>query len=108
MIANGILTFWRRYAPLLAICAIAGTIGVTMVHILGADERIDPWIAYGILIGIGVGIVPQVPMIPNQAAVRAEDMAAAPQMTFLRRILTPLHGIDRGCIYQWLGKSADL
>lgn len=82
MIANGILTFWRRYAPLLAICAIAGTIGVTIVHILGADERIDPWIAYGILIGIGVGIAPQVPMIPNQAAVRAEDMAAAPQMTF--------------------------
>ncbi|KIM98230.1 hypothetical protein OIDMADRAFT_56606 [Oidiodendron maius Zn] len=38
MIANGILAFWRRYAPLLAICAIAGTIGVTMVHTLGADE----------------------------------------------------------------------
>lgn len=91
MIANGILTFWRRYNVLLVIGAIAGTIGLTMVHTLGANMSIGPWIGYEILIGIGVGIALQVPMIANQAAVGIEDMAAVTAMTlFTENISTSI------------------
>lgn len=91
LIANGILTFWRRYTPFLVIGAIAGTIGVTMVHTLGADTRIGPWIGYEILIGMGVGMALQVPMIANQAAVGIEDMAAVTSMTmFVENIGTAI------------------
>lgn len=81
MVANGILTFYRRYTPFLVIGAIAGTIGVAMVHTLGAEAHIASWIGYEILIGMGVGIALQVPMIANQASVGIEDMAAVTALT---------------------------
>lgn len=81
MITNSILTVWRHYTPLLVIGPIAGTIGVAMVHTLGAEAHISLWIGYEILIGIGVGIALQVPMIANQAAVGSEDMAAVTSIT---------------------------
>jgi MFS transporter, DHA2 family, glioxin efflux transporter len=91
LIANGILTFWRRYTPFLVIGSIAGTIGVTMIHTLGADASIGPWIGYEILIGMGVGIALQVPMIANQAAVGIEDLAAVTSLTmFVENVSTAI------------------
>jgi hypothetical protein len=91
MVANGILTFWRRYTPFLVFGAIAGTIGVTMVHTLGANAPIGTWIGYEILIGVGVGVALQVPMIANQAAVGVDDMAAVTSMTlFVENIGTTI------------------
>jgi len=52
-----------------------------MVHTLGAEARISSWIGYEIFIGLGVGPPLQVPMIANQAAVSAEDIAAVTSLT---------------------------
>ena len=81
MIANGVLTFWRHYKPFLVVGAIAGTIGVTMVHTLDADAGLGSWIGYEILTATGVGLALQVPMLANQSAVGAEDIAAATSLT---------------------------
>ncbi|OCT49414.1 putative HC-toxin efflux carrier TOXA [Cladophialophora carrionii] len=81
MVANGVLTFWRHYTPFLVVGAVAGTIGVTMVHTLGADASLRSWIGFEVLTAMGVGLALQVPMIANQAAVGAEDMAAVTALT---------------------------
>ncbi|KIW92406.1 uncharacterized protein Z519_07390 [Cladophialophora bantiana CBS 173.52] len=81
MVANGLLTFWRHYTPFLVIGAVAGTVGVVMVHTLDADAGLGSWIGFEILTGMGVGLALQVPMIANQAAVGVEDMAAVTSLT---------------------------
>jgi hypothetical protein len=81
MVANGVLTFWRYYTPFLVVGALAGTIGVTMVHTLGADASLGSWIGFEVLTAMGVGLALQVPMIANQAAVGTEDMAAVTALT---------------------------
>lgn len=81
MVTNGVLTVWRQYTPFLVVGAVAGTIGVAMVHTLGADAAIGSWIGYEILTAMGVGLALQVPMIANQAAVGVEDIAGATALT---------------------------
>lgn len=81
MVANGILTFWRRYTPFLLVGAIAGTLGISLVHTLDADASNAPWVGYEIIIALGVGLALQVPMIANQAAVGFEDMAVVTSLT---------------------------
>ncbi|OAL18357.1 hypothetical protein AYO22_10773 [Fonsecaea multimorphosa] len=80
-VANGLLTFWRHYTPFLVIGAVAGTLGVVMVHTLDANAGLGSWIGFEILTGMGVGLALQVPMIMNQAAVGVEDMAAVTSLT---------------------------
>lgn len=82
MVANGLLTFSRRFTtPFLLLGAAAGTLGAGLVHTLGAEAGTAPWIGYELLVGFGVGIALQVPMIANQAAVGVEDMAAITSLT---------------------------
>ena len=91
MTANAILTFWRRFSPLLVVGAVTGTIGAGLIRTLGADAHIASWIGYEILIGFGVGLALQVPMIANQAAVGVEDMAAVTSMTlFVENVSTSI------------------
>ncbi|KIW22645.1 uncharacterized protein PV07_10922 [Cladophialophora immunda] len=80
-VANGLLTFWRHYTPFFVVGALAGTLGVVMVHTLDANAGLGSWIGFEILTGMGVGLALQVPMIANQAAVGIEDMAAVTSLT---------------------------
>jgi hypothetical protein len=91
LVANGVLTFWRKFTPMLMFGAAAGTVGVAMIRTLGADTGTGFWVAYKILVGLGVGVVLQVPMVANQAAVGAEDVAAVTALTlFVENIATTL------------------
>lgn len=81
MVANGILTFYRFFTPFLLLGAIAGTLGAVLVQTINADAPIGIWIAYEAVIGLGVGIALQVPMVANQAAVGVEDIAAVTALT---------------------------
>ncbi|KIW41851.1 uncharacterized protein PV06_05456 [Exophiala oligosperma] len=81
MVANGVLTFWRRYTPFLLVGAVAGTLGIGLVHTLDADAGNAFWVGYEIIISLGVGLALQVPMIANQAAVGFEDMAVVTSLT---------------------------
>ena len=82
MIVNGVLTFWRRhFMPFLLVGAIVGTIGAVLIHTIGPDARVRLWIIYELIVGLGVGIALQVPMIANQAAVGVDDIAAITSLT---------------------------
>ena len=92
LVANGLLTFWRRLGvPLLVFGAISGTAGTALVHSLGADASFATWVGYEAIIGMGVGMALQIPMIANQAAVGVEDMAAVTALTlFVENVGTVL------------------
>jgi hypothetical protein len=81
MVANGIITFWRRFNSLLVVGAIAGTVGVVMVHRLETTHFGSAWIGFEVLTAAGVGLALQVPMISNQAAVASQDMAAVTSLS---------------------------
>lgn len=79
--ANGILTFWRHYKPFLIVGALAGTTGVSLIYTLDMHASTAMWIGYELLTAIGVGLALQIPMIANQAAVSAEDIAAVTSLS---------------------------
>lgn len=76
MIANGILTFWRHYKPLLLVGAILMVAGNTKIYMSNARTHTSEWVSYEILSAVGIGMALQIPVIANQASVSADDMAA--------------------------------
>jgi hypothetical protein len=74
MLANGLLTFWRHYKPLLLLGAILGTAGVSKIYTLGANATTADWIGFEVLTAVGVGIALQIPMIANQTHVAVDDI----------------------------------
>lgn len=81
MVSNGLLTFWRHYKPFLLVGALLATAGVSNIYTLNATATTATWIGYEVLTATGVGLALQIPMIANQAAVGADDMAAVTSLT---------------------------
>lgn len=75
LVSNGLLTFWRHYKPFLLAGALLATAGASSIYTLNAHASTSTWIGFELLTGMGVGLALQIPMIANQAAVGAEDIA---------------------------------
>ncbi|KAF2114565.1 MFS gliotoxin efflux transporter glia [Lophiotrema nucula] len=91
MIANVILTFWRHYKPFLTVGALLSTAGVVAMYTLGPDASSGDWIGFELLTAVGVGLALQIPMIANQAAVSADDIATVTSLSlFCENIGTTL------------------
>jgi len=92
MIANGLITFWRRYyKPFLLVGALLGTAGVTKIYTLGAEASTGDWIGFELLTAVGVGLALQIPMISNQTVVSTDDIPAVTSLTlFIENMGTTL------------------
>jgi MFS transporter, DHA2 family, glioxin efflux transporter len=81
LVTNAFLTFWRHYTPFLVVGAVAGTLGVTLVHSLDANASLASWIGFEVITAMGVGFALQTSMLANQAVVGAEDIAPVTALT---------------------------
>jgi hypothetical protein len=81
MVANGVLTYWRHFKPLLLAGAICGTAGVVCLYQMGAQPSAGTWISFELLTALGVGLALQLPLIANQSVVGVDDIASVTALT---------------------------
>lgn len=81
MMANGFLTFWRHYKPLMLVGAVFVVAGNVRIYLSNARTVTSEWVGYEILSAVGIGMALQIPVIANQASVSADDLAAVTTLT---------------------------
>lgn len=76
-ILSGILiTIFGHYVPLMIASSVIGTIGAGLLYTLGLNAPSSHWIGYQALMGLGLGLGFQIPIIAAQASVEPVDISA--------------------------------
>ncbi|KIW98597.1 uncharacterized protein Z519_00258 [Cladophialophora bantiana CBS 173.52] len=74
--SGGLLTVWGQYIPLMAFGSILASIGSGLIYTLEIHSGADKWIGYQALVGIGLGLIFQIPVIVGQAIVKPSDLSS--------------------------------
>ncbi|KAK7888430.1 hypothetical protein LTR67_008776 [Exophiala xenobiotica] len=74
--SGGLLTVWGQYVPLMAVGSILAAVGSGMIYTLEIHSGSDKWIGYQALVGIGLGLIFQIPVIVGQAIVKPSDLSS--------------------------------
>jgi MFS transporter, DHA2 family, glioxin efflux transporter len=81
-VASGILiTVFGHYIPIMIIGSAIATVGSGLIYTLERDTGSDKWIGYQALIGIGLGLIFQIPVIVNQGLVTPSDISSITAQT---------------------------
>ncbi|KAL4948585.1 major facilitator superfamily domain-containing protein [Aspergillus filifer] len=87
-IAGGALVSWMgRYTPLLTIGAALIAIGSGLLSTLSVDTGPGPWAGYQILLGAGLGLAVQQPIIAMQASLSTADVPLGTAIMFFSQTL---------------------
>lgn len=81
IISGGLITVYGHFTPLMVIAAVITTIGAGLVYTLDLSSGPGAWIGYQALVGIGLGIGFQIPVIANQASVAPSDLSSVSAIT---------------------------
>jgi hypothetical protein len=65
-----------HYVPVMIIGASIGTVGAGLIYTLDVSSPASHWIPYQAIVGIGLGLVFQVPIIVCQAVVAPSDISS--------------------------------
>ncbi|KAI9852710.1 MAG: hypothetical protein M1838_005905 [Thelocarpon superellum] len=76
IISGGLITTFGHYVPLLFVSSVITTIGSGLIYTLDINAPSGHWIGYQILVGIGLGLGFQIPIIVAQASVDSSDISA--------------------------------
>ena len=74
--SGGLLTVWGHYVPLMAFGSLLASIGAGLIYTLEIESGSDKWIGYQALVGIGLGLIFQIPVIVAQAIVKPSDLSS--------------------------------
>ncbi|ETI24732.1 hypothetical protein G647_04102 [Cladophialophora carrionii CBS 160.54] len=74
--SGGLLTVWGHYVPLMALGSILASVGAGLIYTLEIESGSDKWIGYQALVGIGLGLIFQIPVIVSQAIVKPSDLSS--------------------------------
>ncbi|KIW30271.1 uncharacterized protein PV07_06026 [Cladophialophora immunda] len=74
--SGGLLTVWGQYIPLMALGSILASVGAGLIYTLEIHSGSDKWIGYQALVGIGLGLIFQIPVIVGQAIVKPSDLSS--------------------------------
>jgi MFS transporter, DHA2 family, glioxin efflux transporter len=74
--SGGILTVWGQYVPVMAFGSILASVGAGLIYTLNISSGSDKWIGYQALVGIGLGLIFQIPVIVGQAIVKPSDLSS--------------------------------
>ncbi|KIX09628.1 uncharacterized protein Z518_00709 [Rhinocladiella mackenziei CBS 650.93] len=76
IVAGGLLTVWGEYVPIMAVGSILASVGAGLIYTLEIHSGSDKWIGYQALVGIGLGLIFQIPVIVAQAIVTPSDLSS--------------------------------
>ncbi|EXJ94025.1 hypothetical protein A1O1_02418 [Capronia coronata CBS 617.96] len=74
--SGGLLTVWGHYVPLMAVGSVLAAVGSGLVYTLDVNSDSSKWIGYQALVGIGLGLIFQIPVIVGQAVVKPSDLSS--------------------------------
>lgn len=77
LFAGGIITVSGYNIPILALGSILATVAAGLMYTLQRDSDSIAWIGYQILLGVGIGLVFQVPATVAQSIVEPADISIA-------------------------------
>lgn len=70
-----------HYVPIMIVGSAISAIGSGMIYTLEQDSGSDKWIGYQALVGIGLGLSFQIPVIVNQSLVGPSDLSSVTAQT---------------------------
>ena len=76
IISGGLISTFGHYVPLMIAGSAITTIGAGLIYTLDIGTPSSHWIGYQALVGIGLGLGFQIPIIVAQASVAPEDISA--------------------------------
>jgi hypothetical protein len=71
-----VLSTWGYYVPVLAVGSIFASVGSGLIYTLDVNSPSREWIGYQAVVGVGIGLVIQIPIIVGQAVVQPSDISA--------------------------------
>jgi MFS transporter, DHA2 family, glioxin efflux transporter len=81
-VASGILiTVFGHYIHIMILGSAIAAVGSGLIYTLERDSGSDKWIGYQALVGIGLGLVFQIPVIVNQGLVSPSDISSITAQT---------------------------
>ncbi|KAG9792244.1 MFS-type transporter grgE [Exophiala dermatitidis] len=80
IVSGGLLTVWGQYVPLMAFGAILASVGSGLIYTFEINTNSGKWIGYQALVGIGLGLIFQIPVIVGQAVVKPSDLSSVSAM----------------------------
>ncbi|KAL9063993.1 MAG: hypothetical protein Q9161_009151 [Pseudevernia consocians] len=81
ILSGGLITVYGVYVPFLFAGGAIATIGAGLIYTLDIGSPSSHWIGYQILVGIGIGLSVQVPIIANQAFVNVSEISSVTAVT---------------------------
>ena len=76
IISGGLISTFGHYVPMMIAGSALATIGAGLIYTLDVGTPSSHWIGYQALVGIGLGLGFQVPIIVAQATSKPEDISA--------------------------------
>jgi MFS transporter, DHA2 family, glioxin efflux transporter len=81
-ITSGVLiTTFGYYIPLMIIGSAVSAVGAGLIYTLDIHSPSSKWIPYQAVLGIGLGLCFQIPVIVNQSVVKPSDISSVSAMT---------------------------
>lgn len=80
LVAGGIMTATGHIIPVLVVGSIMAAVGAGLIYTFKIDTPSKQWIGYQVLLGIGIGMVFQVPATVAQSVVKPDDLAPVSAM----------------------------
>lgn len=76
VVSGALISIYGHYVPLMIASSVLSTIGAGLLYTLEIDSPSSKWIGYQILVGIGLGLGFQIPIIVVQASVALSDISS--------------------------------
>ena len=81
VMSGGLITVFGHYIPLMIIGSTLSAIGSGLIYTLAIDSPSSKWIGFQAILGIGLGLIFQIPVIVNQSVVTPSDLSSVSAMT---------------------------
>ncbi|KAL1623283.1 hypothetical protein SLS56_008388 [Neofusicoccum ribis] len=76
VLAGGMISAWGYYTPFMILCAAVSAVGAGLLTTLEPDTPSSKWIGYQIVLGVGLGLGMQQPLMAVQTVLDMADVAA--------------------------------
>lgn len=76
IVSGALLSGWGQYIPVMIFGSTIASVGCGLIYTLDSESASSKWIGYQALVGIGLGLVFQIPVIVCQAVCEASDLSS--------------------------------
>jgi hypothetical protein len=87
LVSGGIISKTGHYGPIMAVGSALSTVGAGLIYTLEIDSSSGKWIGYQVLLGVGLGLIFQIPSMVGQSISKPSDIAAVSAIVLFFQIL---------------------